>query len=165
MFSLLREPSKTRIFLAVSSWGRTAGASDPRPAAWQKVCFERRITSMISAFTTTFAKKHAATVALLCGIVVSVTPTMANVAMTDVPSVAKRGCTTATTPKWLIQISQIAFRDAANIVRERTELRVVRVMHVERYGDVYYVTVSTSSSHERERYCVRATDGAFLGRC
>ena len=116
---------------------------------------------MNTTFRATFAKKYMATVALACGIVVSVTPAVAGITR-NLPSVAKRACTAATDSEWLIQISQIGFQDAANKV-----LREVKgaesVVQVERYGDVYYVTVSTSRGYQT--HCVRATNGKYLGSC
>jgi len=59
-----------------------------------------------------------------------------------------------------MEISQTTFRDAAIVVQARTGSPVV---HVERYGNVYYVTVSTS--HGNQTHCVDAGTGKYLGRC
>ena len=127
-------------------------------ATRRKVCFERRKTAMSAAFKTTLAKKYVATIALAYGIVVGVTPALAGIT-TNVPSVAEWACTPAIPPECLLQIAESGFQNAANIVRKRNP--GARVIHIERYRGVYYVTISTSSGHQT--HCVK--NNTYQGRC
>ena len=114
---------------------------------------------MSAAFKTALAKKYVVTIALAYGIVVSVTPALAGIT-TNVPSVAEWACTTAIPSERLLQIAESGFREAADTVRKNNP--GARVVHIERYKGVYYVTISTSSG--RQRHCVKA-DGEYLREC
>ena len=94
-----------------------------------------------------------------CGLFVGPAPEPANVGAAPAPAPAS-ACFAESRSGSARKVARVTFRDAASVVRERTGSRVV---HVERYGDVYYVIVATSEGNQT--HCVDAKTGAYLGPC
>ena len=95
----------------------------------------------------------------VCGLFFGPAPELTSVGATPAP-VPELACFAAPPSGGARKVAQVTFRDAASVVRGRTGSRVV---HVDRYGNVYYVTVATSEGNQT--HCVDAGTGAYLGRC
>lgn len=119
----------------------------------------RKGTTMDTAIESASIWRRLGLVLGVCGLFVGPVPELTSVGAMPAP-VPELACFAVPGSGGARKVAQVTFQDAASVVRGRTGSRVV---HVERYGNVYYVTVATSEGNQT--HCVDAGTGAYLGRC